>query len=292
VLGAATALFAIIQKLTWNGKFYWLRPASPYIAPFGPYANYNHFAGMMELLLPLAFAWLLFARVKLEQRALWFFAVILMAAALLYSLSRGGMLGLGIELAALLWFAFRSPQADARKGNQPLLIGLTLVLIAVFALWIGYDALAWRFQSLQQGTREYSVVTRLAYWRGAWQMFRDHPLTGVGLGAFPAMYPQYGHSSAKLERLEKAHNDYLQLLTEAGLVGGLLLVWFLFELLRQARRQLRRLDEWPSQERALLVGAYVALLGLAVHSFLDFNLQITANAYLCLLVLALVSVRR
>lgn len=292
VLGAGTALFAILQKLTWNGKFYWLRPASPYVAPFGPFANYNHFAGMMELLLPLAFAWLLFARVKLEQRALWFFAVILMAAALLYSLSRGGMLGLGVELAALLWFAFRSAQADARKGNQPLLIVLTLVLIAVFALWIGYDALVWRFQSLQEGAREYSVVTRLEYWRGAWQMFRAHPLTGVGLGAFPAIYPQYGHSSAKLERLEKAHNDYLQVLTDAGLVGGVLLIWFLVELLRQARRQLRRLDEWPSQERALLVGGYVALLGLAVHSFLDFNLQITANAYLCLLVLALVSVRR
>jgi O-antigen ligase len=292
VLGAGTALFAIVQKLTWNGKFYWLRPASPYIAPFGPFANYNHFAGMMELLLPLGFAWLLFARVKAEQRALWLFAVVLMAAALLYSLSRGGMLALGVELAALFWLAWRTRRDELRKGQQPLLIGLAVVLITIFALWIGYDALLWRFQSLREGAQEYSVVTRLEYWRGAWQMFRDHPLTGVGLGAFPAIYPQYGHSSAKLERLEKAHNDYLQLLTDAGLLGGLLLVWFVVELLRQLRRQTRRLDEWPSQERALLIGGCIALLGIGVHSFLDFNLQITANAYLCLLVLALVGVRR
>jgi O-antigen ligase len=289
LLGAGTALFAIVQKLTWNGKFYWVRPASPYIAPFGPYANYNHFAGMMELLLPLAFAWLLFARVKFEQRALWLFAVILMAAALLYSLSRGGMLALSVELFALLWLAWRGRRDETHKGNQPLLIGLTVILIGVFALWIGYDALLWRFQSLRQGAQEYSVVTRLEYWRGAAQMFRDHPVFGVGLGAFPALYPHYGQSSAKLERLEKAHNDYLQLLTDAGLLGGLLLIWFGFELWRQARRQRRRLAEWPSQERALLLGGYVALLGLAVHSFLDFNLQITANAYLCVLVLALVS---
>ena len=78
-LGASVALFAIVQKLTWNGKLYWLRSVSPYVAPFGPYANYNHFAGLMELLWPLPFAYALFARVEAGQRALWLFAVVLMA---------------------------------------------------------------------------------------------------------------------------------------------------------------------------------------------------------------------
>jgi O-antigen ligase len=290
ILGASLALFAIVQKLAWNGKLYWLRPVSPYVAPFGPYANYNHFAGLMELLWPLPFAYALFARVEAGQRALWLFAVILMAAALLFSLSRGGMLAFGAQLAALLWLARRWQRDEQRHLlSAPALIGLSVLLIAVLALWIGAERLLWRFQSIGQGAQEYSVVTRLAYWRGAGRMVLDHPILGVGLGAFPAVYPRYGHSSAKLERLEQTHNDYLQVLTDAGLIGGLLLLWFLVELLRQMHQQWRGLANVRSQARAMWAGGYIALLGIAVHSFLDFNLQIAANALICLLIVALVS---
>lgn len=118
-------------------------------------------------------------------------------------------------------------------------------------------------------------------------MFLDHPLTGVGLGAFPTAYPAYGRSSVKNERLEQAHNDYLQLLSDAGLIGGLIGLWFLFELFRIARRQFQQLERARSNDRALMLGGYVALLGIAVHSLLDFNLQIAANALLFLFVLAL-----
>ena len=118
-------------------------------------------------------------------------------------------------------------------------------------------------------------------------MFLDHPITGVGLGAFPTAYPAYGRSSAKNERLEQAHNDYLQLLTDAGLIGGLLGLWFLFELVRVARKQFQTLARARGQDRALVVGGFVAMLGIAVHSFLDFNLQIAANALLFLVVVAL-----
>ncbi|MBI1763562.1 MAG: O-antigen ligase family protein [Acidobacteria bacterium] len=290
-LGGSLALFAIVQKLTWNGKFYWLRPASPYVAPFGPYANYNHFAGLMELLWPLPFAYALFARVEAGQRTLWLFAVVLMAAALLFSLSRGGMLAFVVQLAALLWLARRWQRDERRRLlSAPAMIGLIVLLIAVMALWIGADRLLWRFQSLGQGAQEYSVVTRLEYWRAAGRMFLDHPIAGVGLGAFPAVYPRYGHSSAKLERLEQTHNDYLQLLTDAGALGGLLLLWFVVALLRQMRRQWLELVYLRSQERALWAGGCIALLGIAVHSFLDFNLQIAANALVCLLIVALVNV--
>lgn len=289
-LGGSLALFAIVQKLTWNGKLYWLRPVSPYVAPFGPYANYNHFAGLMELLWPLPVACALFTRSEAGQRALWLFAPVLMAAALLFSLSRGGMLAFGVQLAALLWLARRWQRAEQRRLlSAPALVGIIALLIAVLALWIGADRLFWRFQTLGQGAQEYSVVTRLEYWRAAGRMIRDHPLLGVGLGAFPAVYPQYGHSSAKLERLEQTHNDYLQVLTDAGLLGGLVLLWFLAVLLGQFRQQWPNLAYWRSQERALWAGGYLALLGIAVHSFLDFNLQITANAFICLLLVALVS---
>jgi O-antigen ligase len=162
-----------------------------------------------------------------------------------------------------------------------------LAAIVLLALWIGYEPLANRFGSIREGAGEYSVVTRTEYWQGAWRMFLDHPITGVGLGAFPTAYSSYGRSSARNERLEQAHNDYLQLLTDAGLIGAALGLWFLFELIRVLRRQLRHFHQARSLDRSLVVGGYVAMLGIGIHSFLDFNLQITANALLFLLVVAL-----
>jgi O-antigen ligase len=288
------SLFAIAQRLTYNGKMYWVRPVSPYIAPYGPYGNYNHFAGLVELILPLPLAYLLFARIKLEERLLWLFAVVMMAVALLFSGSRGGVLALGVQLLAMmagcgLGAAAAALSEGLRLGGNKLIAFGALAAVLLLILWIGYEPLAKRFSLLRQGASEYSFVTRTEYWQGAWQMFTAHPLTGVGLGAFPAAYPAYGRSSVKNERLEHVHNDYLQLLTDGGLIGGLIGLWFLVELLRAARRQFRQLAQTRNHERALTLGGYVALLGIAVHSFLDFNLQIAANALLFLLVVSFTS---
>ncbi|HQR34694.1 MAG TPA: O-antigen ligase family protein [Blastocatellia bacterium] len=291
VFGFVVSLFAILQRLTYNGKMYWVRPVSPYIAPYGPYGNYNHFAGLVELLLPLSLAYLLFARIKFEQRLIWLVSVVMMAVALVFSGSRGGILALGIELLALMlvtvWAQRRGLNDDISLAGNKLIAGGALAAVLLLVLWIGYEPLAKRFSLLRQGAGEYSLVTRTEYWSGAWKMFLDHPLTGVGLGAFPTAYPAYGRSSVKNERLEQAHNDYLQLLSDAGLIGGLIGLWFLFELFRIARRQFQQLERARSNDRALLLGGYVALLGIAVHSLLDFNLQIAANALLFLFVLAL-----
>jgi O-antigen ligase len=290
IFGFAGSIFAIVQRLTYNGRMYWVRPVSDYIAPYGPYGNYNHFAGFIELILPLPFAYLLLARIRPEPRGLWLFSVVMMAVAVVFSLSRGGMLAIGVEMIGLLIIAATNCGVNdgghAAKGNK--LIGaVVLVAVAAIALWIGYEPLVKRFTLTREGAQEHSVVTRVEYWRASWRMFLDHPVYGVGLGAFPAVYPAYGHSSAKYERLEQTHNDYLQLLTDAGLSGAALGLWFLFEVIRVARRQWPKLAVARSQDRALVIGGYTAVTGLLIHSFTDFNLQIAANALLFLLVVAL-----
>jgi O-antigen ligase len=293
VFGFAVSLFAIAQRLTYNGKMYWVRPVSDYIAPYGPYGNYNHFAGMVELILPLALAYLLVARTGAEQRALWCLAVMIMAVATVFSLSRGGMLALGAQVAVLLlvssFLRGRGDKVESRsaKTKRRALIAFGIGGVIMLALWIGYAPLTQRFGTIGQGASEYSVVTRLSYWRASWRMFLDHPILGVGLGAFPAIYPAYGQSSARYERLEQAHNDYLQLLTDSGIVGAMIGLWFLFEIIRIARLQWRGLERFRSRSRATALGGYVAVFGLLIHSFTDFNLQITANALLFLLDIAL-----
>jgi O-antigen ligase len=289
IFGFAVSVFAIVQRLTYNGRMYWVRPVSDYIAPYGPYGNYNHFAGFIELILPLSLAYLLFARTGVAQRILWLFCIVMMAVAVVFSLSRGGMLAIGAEVVALMMVAAadrRATNGGAGRSNA-LILASALAAVAAIALWIGYDPLVERLKLSRQGAGEFSVVTRVEYWQASWRMFLDHQVFGVGLGAFPAIYPSYGRSSARHERLEQAHNDYLQLLTDAGLIGAALGLWFLYEIVRVARRQWPMLRRARNSERALAAGGYTAAFGLLIHSFTDFNLQIAANALLFLLVVAL-----
>lgn len=288
--GFAVSLFAIVQKLTYNGKMYWFRPVSIYIAPYGPFGNYNHFAGMAELLFPLPFAWLLFTRSKLDERIFFSLATVMLAAAGIFSLSRGGMISMIVQFMALgsvlIHGRIKGPDR-AERGKLPLLPVLIVIAVLLVSVWIGYEPLVKRFGTIQQGAGEYSVVTRVEFWRASWRMFLDHPLTGVGLGAFPAVYPSYGSSSSRHERLEQAHNDYLQLLTDAGIVGGAIGLLFLALLFRCWRQQWRSGPSMRSVDRATTIGGTVAVLGILVHSLMDFNLQIASNALLFLFVIAM-----
>jgi O-antigen ligase len=285
IFGLAISLLAIAQRLTWNGRLYWVRQISAFISPFGPYGNYNHFAGMVELLFPLPFAWLIFARARLEERIINALAVVIMVAAAVLSMSRAGMLSIGLQLLLFGLAIFFSRRGSGERGLPlPIMIVVAAVLLS---LLIGYRPLQRRFDTIQQGAAEHSVVTRLAYWRASWQMFLDHPLTGVGLGAYPTVYPSYGSSSSRYERVEQVHNDYLQLLTDAGLVGGVIgavaLAWFLRSVRQGLRGQMVRRGEGLP----IIIGSSIAVSGLLVHSLLDFNLQIPANSLLFLLIVAL-----
>lgn len=280
VFGLGISLLAIVQRLTWNGKLYWIRPVSAFVAPFGPYGNYNHFAGLIELLFPLPLAWLIFSRCRLDERIFHGVAVTLMVTAAVLSMSRAGILSIGIQLLA---FGFLMVM-NRRRSALPLVI---LVAVILLSLWIGYEPLQRRLSSFSSGASEHSVVTRLSYWKSSWRIFLDHPLTGVGLGAFPTVYPSYGSSSSRYERLEQAHNDYLQLLTDTGVVGGVLMGIAGIFIVRTWFRLIRRLSMRNGALVANFFGSAVALLGILVHSLFDFNLQITANALLALLMLAI-----
>jgi O-antigen ligase len=108
-------------------------------------------------------------------------------------------------------------------------------------------------------------------------MSEHKPLSGWGLGTFAEVYPQFRSFYTNFF-VDHAHNDYLQLLVEMGGLGFAIMLWFVIEAHRGA---IKKLKNWTVDTNgALGLAAMLGIAGILVHSFLDFNLQIPANAAL------------
>lgn len=291
--GLGMALFALVQHFTWNGRFYWVRPTAEDAMPFGTFVYHSLFAGYMELLIPIPVALILTGWAR-GARVLFGFAAGLMSVALLFSLSRGGMVSLFAELMLTsvlgLWLRRRRLEGRDQSWWGKLMPGVavaaTLAAVVGGVVWIGAEPVVRRVTSTQAAVAQASgageaLGARRWMWADTLRMFRAHPLLGVGLGAFQTVYPLYTASDGLLV-VDKAHNDYLQLLAECGVIGGALAVWLIASVFRPVARGLRSPDPLLS---GLALGGGAAIFGLLVHSLFDFNLQIPSHALLfCLLV--------
>jgi O-antigen ligase len=306
--GLALALFGLIQHFAWDGRFFWWRPTTALVtAPFGPFVAHNHFAGYMELLLPLPLAFVLLQVGRREARVFYGFAAVLMAGAAITSLSRGGFISLFVQLMFLaaatpISVAYRQPRPTPRhapchllrrapvKLVAPLLIALAMVVaIGASVYWIGMEPVIKRVAQgkiMASDAQEESFWgSRGWLWRDTLTMMRAHLVTGVGLGAFETSFPLYSQGDGSLQ-VGQAHNDYLQLAAETGLVGVALLLWFLGLIWSQIRRGLRSRDPLFA---ALALGSGGSFVGMMVHSLFDFNLQLPSHALLLVLLTAVLA---
>jgi O-antigen ligase len=271
LFGFFVAGFGILQHLTFNGKLYWVREMRYGGIPFGPYVNRNHFAGFAELLIPIPLVPLILGKVRRERRFVIGLFTLILICALLLSASRGGVVSLGVELLFLVSIILLQ-----RAGTKHLLTG-GIVLVAAISLvsWLGVNQILSRFASLQ--TLEVHEHKRASMRHGAWRIFLDHPLLGSGLGTFETVYPSY-ESLYDGKIVDHAHNDYLEALAETGVLGGLCCAWFIAVLLLSGLHSLQAPS--ISFASALRLAGLTACCGLLVHSLVDFNLHIPANATL------------
>ena len=141
-------------------------------------------------------------------------------------------------------------------------------MVLAFVAWIGTPALWHHFSDLQDWMR-------LAIIKDGVEMFWHKPILGWGLGTFTTVYPQFRSFYTDLF-VNAAHNDYMQVLVETGMIGFAAVVWFILLLYRAG---LRNSDGWNrSWSQTLGLSALVGCTGLLIHSAFDFNLQIPANA--------------
>ncbi len=278
VLAGGMGLFAILQSASGMHRVYGIID-TPGGGFFGPYVNRDHFAGLMEMLLPVAVLYIAGRHGKFSPEAsVWRLSAVALAfAALLLSGSRGGLLAMSVEIVVA---AAALGRAGAKTGQgRRLAMAAALTLVAGVALFAYVDP-GWVAKKL--GSVAY-VDKTWSDWAGdrknmasdALRMWRDHPLLGVGLGDFETAYPRYQSFPSDLW-IDHAHNDYVEAAAETGLVGALLILSALALFLRLAFR------DWghPFRSHAgwIRLGAAIGCCGMLVHSLGDFNLHIPANA--------------
>ncbi|MBI1353834.1 MAG: hypothetical protein GC160_05770 [Acidobacteria bacterium] len=253
----------------------------------GGYANRNHFAGLLELALPFAPAMSFAALQKSSERSStldlraallaslgWALAALLMGGVLL-SLSRAGFVIALLGLAQVVLFRYVPLRLSVKDGlrNLGVLIAL-LVILAAAIIFLPTDALIDRFGDLA-ASDEISHDSRVAMWTETLRLIKDYWLVGCGLGAYGSAFVAY-RASSPMFQIPYAHNDFLQYLGELGVVGfaigfvPIVILWV--RLLRRFER------ERDANVRCMALGCLVSMHSLALHSLVDFNLYIPANA--------------
>jgi O-antigen ligase len=271
IFGFLVSLFAILQHLTSNGKLYWFREIRSGGLPFGPYVNRNHFAGFAELVLPLALVPLVLGRVRRERWTVVGLFAVLPIGALFLSASRGGLVSFGAELGVLAMAMILR-----RTAGKQLLAGAAILLVAlVLVSWLGLGQILERLSTVQ--LLEVTAGKRASMRGDTWRIFLDHPFAGTGLGTLQIVYPHY-ETLYDGKIVNHTHNDYLEALAETGIAGGLCCAWFIGVLLAESLKRLRQLKS--SFAETLQLSGFVACSGFLVHSLVDFNLHIPANALL------------
>jgi O-antigen ligase len=272
--GSAVAAVALFQGIAPNGKLYWLRQPQHGGWIYGPYVNHNHYAGLMELLVPIPLIVALSNLVERNDRIAAGVAAAVMTGTIFLSGSRGGMMAIFVEFAVLAIVLLR----QKRGMRIALSVGTFAIILLSLLSWLGGKELTTRVTSISTEARtEISGGMRLNIDRDSIHMFRSKPVLGWGLGTFPVVYPEFRSFYTNFF-VNQAHNDYLQLLTEMGLLGFATMLWFLIVLYRSA---IRKIGDWTSDvSSAVTLACTLGFTGILVHSLLDFNLQIPANAAL------------
>jgi O-antigen ligase len=267
--GFLVSIFGILQQLTFNGKLYWFREMRYGGIPFGPYVNRNHFAGFVELVFPVALVPLVLGKVRKERWIVVGIFGLLPIGALFLSASRGGVISFGVQLAVLIVMMI----LRRAGGKHALAGGLIVVLALLLVSWLGVRQVLDRFSSLQ--SLEVTTGKRASMRQDTWRIFLDHRWTGTGLGTLQAVFPAY-ETLYDGKLVNHSHNDYLEAMAETGSAGTACCVAFLGVLFFVSLRQLLQIDQ--SFAAALHLSGLVACIGILVHSFVDFNLHIPANA--------------
>lgn len=284
VVGFGEAFYGLVVYLAADGLGLW-NPGQATGVVSSTYVNQNHFAGLMEMTIPIGLGLLLatasdaggtrsgrdllrmLAGLVLGQRGLVLFCVVVMAAALIMTTSRGGTGALAAGVAIAITIAVSTRGIRTRE----LRLGLVAVGVALVAiLWLGTGQFSDKLRSagLSSNRAELAEVS--------YRIIKDSPVVGTGVGTYRWVFPAYKDERFGGYFYEHAHNDFLEMMVEQGLVGfSFFLAALVLIFLRIVRAFAQRSDPLA---RGMLFATIAGCCSILVHGLVDFNLQIPANA--------------
>jgi putative inorganic carbon (HCO3(-)) transporter len=290
IIGVLLALTGIIQKRLFTGKIYGFWTPQMKGDPFGPFVNRNHFAGWMVMALPVTLGLLCgavargtrHAKPTFRDRVLWLSSpdasqmvllggtTAVMALSLVLTMSRSGISATLLALALIGAVALRRQETGRRRA----IVASYLIILAVMVMaWVGVDAIVSRFASADWS----ELNNRRGTWADAAGIFGRFPLTGTGLntyGVATLFYQQFDLA----QYYAQAHNDYLQLAAEGGLLlllpAGACLVAFVAAVRQRFKEDTGSSSYW------VRVGAVTGLAAIALQETVEFSLQMPGNAAL------------
>lgn len=232
------------------------------------FKNHNHFAGYMNMIVWLCIGMAFYYRGK--KRLMFIIFATTSVFTVFLSLSRGGIIGL---FGGVFFFSVMNMLSKNRKA-----IFMIITLIAIITMVLvstgSFDTVFERMMTLK--TPMITTGERLKMWIGVLNMIKDNPIVGTGIGTFAYAYPAYQTVGGHV--IDHAHNEYLEIISETGLIGGLLLFFCIAMLFGHVIRH--SVSHTSKPLSGIGLGALTACFSLLLHEFFDFNLYIPSNAFL------------
>lgn len=284
VFGFAYAFFAILQSVLSPGKIYGIYEAR-FAVPFGSFVNRHNFAAFMEMTIGLPLGMLFAGAVGRDKRLLYITGIALMGVALIMSGSRGGLVAF---LAQLIFLVILTTGAKSRRHLIIKVASAVLLIVAIVigSVFIGGESSLTRIA--ETATSNDVTTDRSHIWAVTTNVIVKTMPFGAGFGALGVAYTPFDSYSG-LERVEQAHNDYLQAAADAGIVGIILGLLFLFWLFRTG---LQSANTANTYRRGVAIGALSACFAVLVHSIFDFVLHTTAISLLFITMMSLLVASR
>lgn len=295
IVGLAMSILGLAQYFFGLDHSWWI--PDNFIA--STYVNHNHFAGYLEMAIPLAIAVFLGLKKDKVNSIVKFFsfrvglilALIIMFIAFLLSQSRGAWISLAITLIIMNIILIR------RKVLPKITLFMFIFSVVIVIAYIagGSDDISQRLRSVEQINNEGFLDGREKMWKGSIEMIKSNPLVGTGIGTFEWGFPRYRPEGLNV-RANFAHNEYLNMMTEMGLLALPLMLWIISFLVSSGLK-------WEDKSKfdkskgnlglleAVVLGSAIGILSLSLHGLVDFNFHIPANM-LTLSVLAGIISRR
>lgn len=275
IIGSA-ALISIIGllKIFCDNPFPWWDYTDFQTAPdrlSSTFGNADHLAGYMEMTLPVLLG-LLLTGFRGMRIVLLIVLAALLFTALLLSLSRGGWLGAVSGLCFMCIALLLNRYFQSKK----LVLALGGGCVVVAFLVLSSTTVVKRIRTVEEMGNIPNLKARITVWSGAVEMIKDHPLLGTGPGTFAIIFTQH-QPPGVVSRYFAAHNDYLQVTAETGLVLVPVIAWMIIIFFVKGFKKLNN----PSRlVRGTTLGAMSGVSSILIHSIFDFNLHIPANAIL------------